>query len=117
MPEHRRDRRHAALTLVALLLGAAVMPGAGDCAAASALSVGMSKAQVRMRMGAPERIGVLRGKDIERVAPEAESRASGRLVYFYRDGRVAVWFDKAKVTGVTCNASTGARPTDQAEDH
>ena len=103
------------LALGLLLLGGAVMPGASDCGPASKLSVGMSKSQVRARMGSPERIGVLRGKDIERIAPRAEARATGRLVYFYRDGRVAIWFENAKVTGVTCSAAGGS--VDPTEDH
>lgn len=77
----------------------------------------MSKADVRARLGAPERIGVLRGKDIERVPPSAEKGVTGRLVYFYRGGQLAVWFEHGTVSGVTCNAATAAGAADRSEDH
>ena len=113
MPGHRRNRGRAGLALGSLLITGAGTACASDC---GAITVGMTKSQVRARMGPPERIGVLQGKDIERVAPEAEARATGRLVYFYRDG-VTVWFENAKVTGANCRAEKPGNATDPAEDH
>lgn len=105
------------LLLVALLAIGAMMPRATTCSTLAAkISVGMAKGEVRSRLGAPERIGVLSGKEIERVAPAEESRARGRIVYFYRDGQLAVWFENDRVTGVRCNTGTAAA-ADPSRDH
>ena len=115
MSGQRKDRRRAGLVLGSFLAAGAGTACASDGGACSAtIAVGMTKSQVRAKLGAPERIGRLEGKDIERVAPEAEDKASGRLVYFYPNG-ARIWFENEKVTGTTCSPEAGS--SGRPEDH
>ena len=109
-----RGRRRTGLILGSLVLVSA--PGSAGCSAPqAAIAIGMTKSEVRAQLGAPERIAVLDGKVIRTIAPDAEARARGRMVYFYRDGRLAVWFEGTRVTGVT-ESPDGAGTTDQQTD-
>ena len=65
------------------------------------VAVGMSKAEVRRRLGRPERISKLDGKLLNPVPEDQEDRVSGRLVYFYSGGGTMVWFQDGRVTSVT----------------
>jgi hypothetical protein len=113
----RQDRRRAALALGPLLAAGMGTACAAECGPGwPPVAVGMTRAQVRAKVGTPQRIGVLRGKDIERVAPEAEKRTRGRIAYFYRDG-LTVWFEGPRVTGTMCGAPARGPRGDRAEDH
>jgi hypothetical protein len=116
MTRTSRGRRRTGLIVGSLAL--AGVPGSAGCSSPqAAISIGMTKSEVRARLGDPERIGVLNGKDIDTIAPDAEAQARGRVVYFYRDGRLAVWFEGTRVTGVTDTADASGTSDRQADDH
>jgi hypothetical protein len=110
----RGSQGRRGIGLVAGLL--ACLPVSAQCSSPQpAISIGMTSSEVRARLGAPERIAVLNGKVIRNISPEAEPRVQGRMVYFYRDGKLAIWFERMRVTGVT--ATTDAQAKQEAEDH
>jgi hypothetical protein len=115
MTRNSRGRRRTGLIVGSLALIS--LPAPAACSSPPApISIGMTKSEVRARLGAPERIAVLDGKVIHTIAPDAEARVRGRVVYFYHQGRLAVWFERTRVTGVTDTAKSGI-PDRQAEDH
>ena len=118
MTRNSGGRRRARPIVGLLALASVGAPSSAGCGPSQpGILIGMTKSEVRGRLGAPERIGVLNGKSIDKIAPDADAAARGRVVYFYRDGRLAVWFQGARVTGVTDATDTIASPDRQAEDH
>lgn len=118
MTRNSRGRRRTGVIVGSLVLFGVGAPCSAGCSSPqAAISIGMTKSEVRARLGAPERIGVLNGKDIETIAPDAEARARGRMVYFYRDGRLSVWFEGIRVSGVTDNSDATGTPDRQEQDH
>lgn len=95
-------RRSLLLRLV--VFGALGWTGLVTAACASGkppVAVGMSKAEVRRRLGPPERIAKLDGKLLETVKADQEDRVPGQLVYFYSGGETMVWFQDGRVTSIT----------------
>jgi hypothetical protein len=115
MPKGRSARR-TEVALASLLVASPAASCASGCQSPPPVSLGMSPSAVRERMGAPERIGFLKGKVIERVPAGEEPHGGGRLAYFYRGGAV-VWFEGGRVSGVACAASKGDNRTNSGEDH
>jgi hypothetical protein len=110
---HRRS-----LLLRLVVFGALGSAGVVTAACANGkppVAVGMSKAEVRRRLGPPERISKLDGKLLSTVTEDQEDRVSGRLAYFYRGGATVVWFQDGRVTSVT--RQPAAAGPDPAKDH
>jgi hypothetical protein len=86
-------------------LAAALLLSAAACAAAGEVKLGMSREDVVHLLGEPDRKAVLEGKllrDLDRL-PATEDISRFRLVYFYDETKLQVWFLADKVTGVTRN--------------
>lgn len=84
-------------------VGAALALLAGACAAADEVRPGMPREDVVHLLGEPDRMAVLDGKvlrGVEELPAEADASRL-RLVYFYDESRLQVWFKDGKVTGVT----------------
>ena len=86
-------------------VGAALMMSASACVAADEVRPGLSRTEVEQLLGQPSRQAVLEGKrlrDLEQLPPDADI-SRHRLVYFYDQSRLQVWFLEDQVTGVTRN--------------
>ena len=92
----QRSVFHAAVGVALVLL-------AGACGAADELRIGMPREDVVHLLGEPNRKAVLDGKvlrDVEELPAEVDA-SQFRLVYFYDESGLQVWFKDGKVTGVT----------------
>lgn len=92
-------------TTLRVVIGAAILFMAGACGPEDDLRAGMSQECVVQLLGEPSRKAVLIGKvlrDIDRM-PAEEDLARFRLVYFYDESGLQVWFADGKVTGATRN--------------
>ena len=110
MRSYRWIMRNGVLAMLAVIMTNA-------SAEPAAIRVGASRHDVRARLGAPERVGVLRGKLIESVAAGDEDRVAGRLVYYYRDGQLMIWFENGKVTSVVGSEGSRDENQDDSTDH
>lgn len=86
-------------------IGAAILFIAGACAGEDEVELGMPQQDVVQLLGKPSRKAVLVGKvlrDLDRI-PAEEDVSRFRLVYFYDETGLQVWFKDGKVTGVVRN--------------
>lgn len=76
------------------------------------VAAGMPIQDVVAIMGQPDRKAVLEGKvlrDFTEVDPEGAS-STLRVIYIYNKGRVQVWFQQGRVTGMTKDGVSVLRP-------